>query len=264
MLNHFRTLLLNQSYAGNPAEHIPEGFNAATLPAPFLEIYNALFPKATSRAFKQFIAHNYINVVRAAGLEADLKLLDPRISYSTDYSDYFKIHRYSNPVTSNTAYKIRIYGQYGGNNTSGSYYDNFLIEQVGSTQKITIYSTVREVYIKGNQEFSLPEDAEILLDFSDDVSVPVLIGSTGINFTIDNGATFTENGNKSWEFLVEAPFIMNLTHILDNLQTAPIEAMFKTRPKIDVTNYENLWREHYNPVYRLAGLLLAYVTKLNG
>ncbi len=127
-----------------------------------------------------------------------------------------------------------------------------------------MYSTVRDIYINGSNQY--PSDdvgAEITLDFTEIVSTPVVIGSTGISFSIGGGPTFTDSADKTWEFLVEAPFSFRFDEIFSDLLTSNTSALFKYKPTVDVSTYENLWNKHFNPVYRVAGLLLAYVTKLS-
>lgn len=266
MLNHFRTLLLNLPYDGQGNEHIPSQFSGLILTSPFKELYSILFPQGSSRYYKQFLAHNYISIIRAAGLEDELKVIDSRISYSTDNTDFFKIYRYSNPAISSTAHPIFIYGQYRGIETNSNFYDNFLVTQVDNTENVLVYSTVREVYINSlGQQFTTPDaEAEIVLDLSNGMtSEPVSIGSTGISFVISGAATFTATSDKTWEFLVESPFKFNITTILSQLKAYDINKLNNFAPKVDVANYINLWNQHFNDAYRLAGLLLAYVTKLN-
>jgi len=264
MLNHVRTLLLNLSYDGNGAEHIPSSFLQLPLPAPFSEVNAILFPSGSSRSYKQFLAHHYLNIIRAAGLEERLKDFDSRISYPLDRSDFFKIHRNSNPFVSNSAYPIFVYGKFRGNETNDSFYDNFEITQVSNTTKVLIYSTVRKKYMNGNSLYDTAEvAAENQLSFVDNLSVPIIIGSTGISFSIDGGATFTGTANKSWQFLVESPFETQVVKIINALSNLPLERLFQLPSRIDTKTFENLWKKHYNPVYRLAGLLLTYVSKLD-
>ena len=262
MLNHFRTLLLNLSYAGDRAEHIPKDFSGIILPQVFNEIYDSLFPKSTSRYYKLFLAQNYIRIIQAAGL-TPLFELDNRISYS-DSGDFFKIHRNSKPNISNIDIPIFVYGDYIANNSNLSYYDNYLISQVSNTTNILVYSTIRKVYISGDLEFDTPDvEAEITLNFVNGVSTPILIGNSGISFSVGGGAVFSSTSNKTWEFLVEAPFVFSLNRVIDNLQSNDINTVLAAKATIDTTKYDNLWKQHYNPVYKLAGLLLGYVARID-
>lgn len=262
MLNHFRTLLLNLPYAA-PEEHIPRAFNGIELPVGAGEIYTTLFPSSTTREFRSFLAHNYIKLIYAAGLEAELKRYDSRISYPVERDDFFKIYRHSNPVVSNFENQILIYGQYSGNIVNNSFHDDFRISQVGSTSNILIYSTVQSRYINGSNRYDTVDPAaQIALTFNAGVSDIVNVGTTGVSFKIVSADPFTNTGNKTWQFVIEAPFVFNFNSIFSDLKSLSLHKFFQLKSD-DITKYENLWNDHYNPVYQMAGLLLAYISKLN-
>ena len=84
-------MLLNLPYLGDRAEHIPFNF-PGFIQTPELEgVYNLLFPKNSSRAYKLFLAHNYLRIIQAAGIEEILTKKDIRISYDLDNeTKYFK------------------------------------------------------------------------------------------------------------------------------------------------------------------------------
>lgn len=261
MLNHFRTLLLNLSYNGDPTEHIPEDFRARTLTPELDAIHKLLFPVDTSRYYKLFLAHCYLQVIKAAGLDDELKSFDPRISYSLDYSDFFKIQRHSNPAISSTSHPIFIQGSFRGNETGGSFYDSYLITQVDNLESVYIYSKVKKHYIKENLLFEQIEDAaKNNLTFTNGVSAPVIIGSSGITFSLGGGDTFADSANKTWEFLVEGPYSFDLLKKYNTLKLYNTSVVFKGK---NPTKFENLWKQHFNPIYGLAGFLISFITAIN-
>lgn len=265
MLNHFRTLLLNLNHVGDNTEHIPINYLSLDLPKELIKVYDVLFPKGISRLYKIFLIQNYLNIIKAADLEAEILKFDSRISYSND-PNFFKINRITNPIVSNERHPIFIYGKYVANSINQNYYDNFLISQIDDTQKINIYSKVKKVYINNGKTYTEPTDeTEILLDFTDiNVSKPIPIGSTGISFAIGNKPEFFDTSNKTWEFIVESPYIFEFNKIFESLLNTEItDSLFNYRTDIDVTKYENYWKFHYNPVYRISGLLLALAKKIN-
>lgn len=81
MTNHFRTLLLNLSYAGTPDEHIPTGFAARTLSGKPLEFYNILFPPGSSRTKILQLGQAYLELIEAARLTSVITLQDSRVTY---------------------------------------------------------------------------------------------------------------------------------------------------------------------------------------
>lgn len=267
MLNHFRTLLLNQSHKEGSLEYIPIGFNTITFPRELQRIHDILFPAATSRYFKQFLAHNYLNIVKAAGLTEELIKYDERVAYGVT-DDYFNVYRHTNPKTSHTAHPLFVFGKYRTINLNEYFYESFTISQVTNTLKVVVYSNTRRLYINGFNTYPTAEAAaEILLDFTDanGVSKTVEIGDTGISFAISGAAdTFVSSAGKTWEFIVEAPFEFHFDKIYNQLRTSTITAaLFKFKPEIDVTKYENMWLSHPSSVYKVAALLCAFVEKAN-
>jgi|GEM_PF-7023025 len=265
MLNHFRTLLLNLDYVGDDTEHIPADYRTLALPQELTKVYNILFPKGISRLYKIFLAQNYLNIIKAANLDSEIITFDPRISYNNN-PNFFKINRITNPIISHERHPIYVYGKYTTNAINQNYYDSFLISQIDNTQKVSVYSKVRNVYLNENIIYEeLTPEAEILLDFTDpNISKPVSIGSVGVTFTIANYNEFFDTSDKTWEFIVEAPYVFEFNKIFNSLSNNEItDPVFKYRTDIDVSKYENYWKLHYNPVYRLAGLLIALVKKIN-
>jgi hypothetical protein len=76
---------------------------------------------------------------------------------------------------------------------------------------------------------------------------------------------FAHSPNKVWKFAVSAAPTFN---ILDKIKALDaysyaVEAMFSYEHSSCNNTYQNLWNLHFNPAYRLAGLLLAYVERVN-
>ncbi len=74
MLNHFRTLLLNESFF-EAKEHIPVGFSAKVYPSDIAEVFHKLFPPACSKLYKNFLVQVYLNIINSAGIESATLLL---------------------------------------------------------------------------------------------------------------------------------------------------------------------------------------------
>jgi len=262
MLNHFRTLLLNLPFT-QEKDHIPEGFYGVKLPDGLQAVYDVLFPPNSSRYFKLFLAQNYLNIINGAGMSADVKAFDNRISYDLTNEEFFKINRFSNPKISNSKFPLFVSGKLTSVKTNNYFYDAFLIRQVSNTNQVTIYSRVNGNYIKGTSTYLDPSSAGITLDFSNvTVSAAVDIGTTGISFIIGAGETFTSTSDKTWEFVVEAPYEFEFEAIMDRILALDPFKIFR-KYDLDLTKFENLWNLHYNPVYKFSAFLLAYVTVVN-
>lgn len=90
MINHFRTLLLNLSYAGNNSEHIPSSFVARQLPDKTLTFYQTLFPTGSSRARILELGQVYLELIEATRLSEVITAQDPRVTYvlETDFQNF--------------------------------------------------------------------------------------------------------------------------------------------------------------------------------
>lgn len=262
MLNHFRSKLLNLPYS-NAKEHIPSNYPVVTLPDAMKALYEILFPVNTSRYYKLFLVHNYLNIINAAGMTSDVLAFDNRVSYDLYDDQYFKINRFSNPKISNQKFPLFTFGKLSSVKNNSYFYDSFLIRQVSNTNRITIYSRIHGHYIKENSTYTDSTAAEITLDFSAvTVSAPVSIGNTGITLIFAAGETFTGTSNKTWEFLAEAPYEFEFDDIMARIEAQEPFKIFR-KYNLDLTKFENIWNQHYNPVYKFAAFLLAYGTVVN-
>lgn len=257
---------MNLSYAGNGDEHIPSTFRAKPLSRPLTALYNDLFPPGSSRDYIQFLTQSYLNLIDAAGLTKDILTFDRRITYDINSDTYFSIYRNSNPVISNQGFPIFIYGKYLSANSASLFKDTFTISQVDNTSNITVYSASETQYLKDNSKYTTPDlDAQITLTFTNGVSNDVYIGTTGLYFTIGGtNSNFTSSSSKFWTFQVEAPYQLDLLNKYDQIKNSLTgDAIFQVKSIQDTSKYENMWRSHFNELYRLAALIVAFIIKVN-
>lgn len=103
MYNHFRTLLLNESYVdytqeeNGECDYVPASFLKVRLSTPLAHVYDLLFPTTLTLEQKRFYAWNYINLIKAAGLYPELKKFDFRVIENLAESS-----RYFNQVSAGT------------------------------------------------------------------------------------------------------------------------------------------------------------------
>lgn len=250
MLNHFRTRLLNLSYTGDVTEHIPRGFMAIPVPVALQELQELLFPANTSRSFKLFLVHNYLRMIDATTYRDLIYQFDSRIDYESDYNEeYFKLNRNSAVTISNTAFPLFIYGKYSNDPQSGNMSDTVEIRQQGSTAVVDVLSLDRNTYYAQN----------ISLTFSGSVSQVIPLANTELSVQLGGtSGTFTASSNKRWSFLTEAPLVF-----APKFPTQAIgNKMFNYRRNECTATYENLWTQHYNPAFKVAGLLAGYVERM--
>jgi hypothetical protein len=76
---------------------------------------------------------------------------------------------------------------------------------------------------------------------------------------------FLTAGNKIWSFSTNIPPKFDLIGKIKEIDSRDyvVDNMLSFHKDGCDVNHENIWRQHYNDVYRFAGLLLAYVERVN-
>jgi len=278
MLNHFRTLLLNLEDKSDKAEHIPVGFVPITLPTPLEAFHKLIFPPSASRFNRLFLAHNYLRYIEASNLTDDILTYDKRISYNlTSNKDlYFKYHRISNPriVSANPSandkkVQITLKGKYDSTTNLDRFYKIIRIEQLTNSLNVKIQSV--EYNAEGNMIVLETYTNSTALVFnnvygtSTGYSQFIDISKIGIKVMIYAPTTFTATSDKAWEVLVESPIVFDFNSTYNTVlnSTDIVTDMLKQIPSTDTSKYEQIWKGHFNKVYKLAALLIAYVARVD-
>jgi len=249
---------------------VARNYTFLPLPIELQRVYNILFPVGCSIHYKQFLLYSYLKVVDLTDRADDIKIVDNRISYSLeDLFGYFKFRNISIGSPSDSSYPLLVYGTGTSNESSRSFTNFYTISQQTNTATVLIYSNTQgEYYHPTKGSAKLSEGMTVLVTPSAKdalISNPITIGNTGLTCVIGGKNAFTASSNKTWSFAVDSPIDFN---ILDKLKTleafgSVVDTMFNYRRTSCQQTYQNLWETHYNPVYRLAGLLLAYVERVN-
>ena len=253
MVNHFRTLLLNLAAGDVSEEFIPAAFKPIVLPTGLSRMYNVLFPPVSSREHKLFLATMYLQLIESTDFREHVLLYDPRITYDLTSNRYFKINRISTPVVSDSNFPIFITGSVLYDKAKSSSQDQIQVMQIGATNAIEVRSLVT-----GESLYSGT------LVFTDGASNVVFLGTHNIQFYI-TGQNFMSTANKTWLFSLEVPYPFDFPGLFLSLSSDPttVTGMFAVnKGKCDIM-YENLWQQHKNSVYQMAGLLLAYVQRVH-
>jgi hypothetical protein len=98
------------------------------------------------------------------------------------------------------------------------------------------------------------------------VTKPIALSDTGLSITLTGPFNqFALTSGKVWTFSAEAPFIFDYSSklALINSSTQKVDDMLNYAKDIANPVFENIWRGHHNSVYKLAGLLVAYVERMN-
>lgn len=248
---------------------VNKNFNHITLPIELQKFHNILFPESASNYHKQFLLYCYLRIVDSTDRREDIKKYDNRLSYDLDLIfDYFKFNRVYLEESNPKDYKLLIFGKML-NSSSANYYSNkFLISQIPNTSGVQVYSYTQNNYYT---PFSLPKESSnnstiALTAAAPGITKPVAIGDTGLFFSIvGNLQNFLSPFARSWEFTAEAPFRFDFSAKMQEFKNHQhlVDKMLNYRQSECDRTYENLWNLHYNDVYKFAGLLLAYVERVN-
>lgn len=269
MLNHFRTLLLNEPYVQD-GEDIPFGYTPKKLPNDLQQIYNILFPPNCSKHYKTFLVQNYLNILSGTGNLPAVLSFDKRITYDLLNPDFFQVSRFSNVVTNDSTYTLEITNGFNTNKFNDYFYDSFEVNQVSDTT-ISIFSNIKLKYLKGSSEFnsSVP-DAWITLvrDTSmqdQNYYKEVSIGLTGAKFRIIEPTpdAMLSDTDLQWKFIIEAPYIFDTVDIYKNIEQINPFATLNKYDTVLIEPYSQAWDSNQNTIYKLAAAIIALVTIIN-
>jgi hypothetical protein len=271
-LDDFYTIVqpVKLSYPLINKDYLPQ-----SLPSELQNAYNILFPPNTSLYYKHFLLYCYLRIIAAAGLQDHSMVYDKRITYDLDdFTDYFRFSRATISESNDPDFKILISGKIKGAETLKYYANNFVVRQIEDSDSVLVFSTTQEEYYKfGKLPSKNPEGMEITLSpnpSAPGVSSIIPVGDTGMYFSITGpfqgiSTNFTTTSFKTWSFTVETPFNFDFSGKLKELENSYqlVDGMFLKYKESCNPSYEYLWRQHFNSVYRLAGLLLGYVERVN-
>lgn len=148
------------------------------------------------------------------------------------------------------------------------------------SQEIDLPGTGLKISITGPMQSSLPEewDPEKSYKYGDQVlyetktysSKTIHLNETPPNLDSANWLEYTpvdflSTGNKVWVFSTNVPPKFNLLDKISEITSRDyvVQNMLEFSRDLCNVTYENIWDQHYNSIYRFAGLLLAYVERVN-
>lgn len=247
---------------------VDRNYTPLVLPEELRQVYTILFPATITTHYKQFLLYSYLRIIDLTDKAEDIKIEDSRISYVLDdLVDYFKFKNMSLLATSNPAYSLLVYGDSVSDETSRSFTTLYDVTQ-DSTSTVKIHSPTQGLYYHPtNSPSKFYKNMSVVVTPSADpkVSIPIALRGTGLTFLIGGTSTFASTAGKYWRFSVDSPVKFNVLDKIKTLDTywTAVDKMFKYQQTKCAQTYQNMWDMHYNPAYRLAGLLLAYVERVN-
>lgn len=258
------------SDVGDTSELVAPGYKQLVLPTALQTFYDYLYPADATRYHKQFLTLCYLKLINATGFNQPFTSFDSRVTYDlADTSAFFRTYRTTTPTTNNTGFNLLISGLYNQDIDQNSFYDVITVTQVANQPNVLVHSLSKKAYLNGGLTFDNPTaDAYVAVTDNQSTSMSDLIpvGTTGLSVRIVGDMTqFTATANKQWQFVAEAPFLFDFPNLFEDLVMGEEDmlAMLDYASDVADTKYAMLWNRHFNPVYRFAGLVNAYVQKLN-
>lgn len=252
---------------------IDRNYSQITLPSELQRVYDVLFPATASNYYKQFLLYSYLRVLAATDKAQDVKNYDKRITYNlNELTEYFRFDRLSTAQSSNADFNLLLSGNLHVGEDAAYFNEQFVVLQLGNSQYLRVFSLTQAKYFKQRQVPSVnPTGKDILLELSTspNVSKPIPVGDTGLTFSITGPFNSAPNPltttNNVWHFIAEAPFLFDVVAKVNELASTNslVSDMLDFNSDVCNISYKNLWHSHYNPVYKLSGLLLAYVERIN-
>lgn len=250
---------------------VSRNYTQLKLPQALADFYDVLFPTDSSDYYKEFLLYCYLQLVDSTDRNKDVLAYDSRVSYNLqEIAEYFKFSENSQISSNSRDFELQVDGGIKTSPSSNSATTTFNIRQLGNTNTILIYSPTNKKYYKpgaaSTKNSANMQVAVLASPGSPTTSNTIVVGDTGISFTISGDiSNFTTSSNKYWSFNSTAPLTFNFVSKMSELLVTDhkVEAMLNYNQERCSNTYENLWRLHYNDVYKMAGLLLAYIERVN-
>ena len=254
MINEVRTLLLNRAGASRPGpdffleEYVDPAFVPVPLPSQLLSVHNLLLGADSDDAALNFRLKQYMQVLHATEFEKYVLALDPRITYQLDRSVLDAVFE---PVVS----ALNAAAQASRLEIVGALFRP-------SVQTRLKYDWVVKALSSSVLETSLLTPAlSVSTVISDDkgLSTPASLAGQR-NMFVRVGMTVTTGAEWSIS-LLDKP-VTDLAALLAGITAGQnaLEVLFSADEPFNT--FGELWHEHPYLQYRLSGLLLAYVYRV--
>ena len=244
MINHARTLLLNRDGNGRPdptyymEEYVDPSFAAIKLPSYLQELYETLIGSSSGNAFANYRLRQYMLLLHSTEFQAYVYDLDPRVTYLTNRSAATSQNTTSYRALNVEADNVAFYfiGEASSESQAMKMYTNWAVEAVTPT-------FVRVIAQNGNK---LDQLVSFSGGMTSEISVP---NQKHFAFRIVSGIPTGD-----------------LTDLLEPLTGYVHRSgfqLFSTTVEPFKT-FGELWNKHNILAYRLSGLLLANVYRIEG
>lgn len=256
MINHARTLLLNQPGATSQRqdigeEYVPPTFVPRALPGYLQTVHRILFGSSPDRYFLNFRARELMQLLHQTDLAEFVYALDARVTYWPETAAVFfsptsKISIEPGAGNANSALSVsgNDAADLGGGKSAREYVITVGSGAVTAQLLAPAVTTTTALIITdgGTQDIPFPQSP---------------LSFRLLNPSIDDTWTVTT-------IVRPAPVVTTLLPVLELLGEPLFLELFGVNPAEPFKTFKNLWFDHTNPVYRLGGLLLAVIYRMDG
>lgn len=279
MINHARTLLLNISAQQNNlqepgAEYIPTGFTPVQLTPALTTLRRVLFGTRPDRHFLNMRAQELLSYIHETELAQYLTRLDPRITYWPFSAPFAGSTKATVAVEQEfgAPYLLNVVGSFTANTGLGRAARMFHIAlNAGTPNTLTVdYDGIQsQISLSTATPFYLPE-TNLRCSFAA-ATGPYDKFAEFADTAISErylGANQEQAGDLlAWWFVqaraFPAPVITSLIPTLELLGETVFLDLFGVVPAEPYATFKNLWFDHPLPAYRLGGLVLAMIYRMN-
>lgn len=261
MINHVRTILLNQSSSTRPGysypgeEYVPDGYKERAVSIPVRTVRQVLFAAAPDRAMLNYRLRQYLSLIHSSELEEFVLAKDRRITY-WPFDDSILRQVVRGPVATQIAVP----------NGSQPFYFLHPISAVEVTGRlkqqwqleVTDGSTVTiNTYNDDGLSFTTTQGYTV----TDGLSSTIVLPGSGLR------CYFQEGIGASWQIDVLGRPALSLPNVVNNaaaLVTGTVrDGLFGETPIEPYKTFRDLWDRHDVTTYRLGALVLALAYRMD-
>lgn len=306
MINHVRTLLLNQhpDTAGPTDigyEYIPGVFKPIRMPTTLETVHKILFGNRPDNYFRNFRAREILNYIHQTELDVFTRQFDSRVTYwpQTHNPFYGATKQVFVEQISGQPKRLNVSGTlFAGNAAGRAEYEYLLVlgkKNVGAPEEESVFvvqasdgKVAATKFTNDTPTVALPEtqlktrvdsitdfdrlatevgDIFIVEDYSQQSGELLLERPAGMNIlAITAIGELIDTVTAAWRVSARAnptPAILTVLPNLEFLGEPLYLELFGVKPAEPYATFLNLWENHPLPAYRLSGIVLAFIYRLN-
>lgn len=267
MLNHFKTLLLNETFV-DYSDHIDPNYHHIELPSQLAAVQNILIPQGANRAIKFEAAQCYLNAIEAANIGNVITEFDPRITYNlrTDTTK-FSFNHISNPIyTTDNPDDINDTKLFISYISGSSYNQTELILRI-KQQTTTNVVDIQEIDSSGNVIKDILLNQTLVWSSpitKNGVITPITMNDYGLIINLYSPRNFSTTSGQTWVVTIKRVSTFDFAGVYTSLtyNQPQILDMYNYKSKYNVSKYDAMWVNHFSSVYKIAGLCASLVYRI--